>query len=275
MGHHGSRVALQLVGLVLGTVGWIGSAIATGLIQWRVWRVSSPEITSGVAWVGIWRVCLYSRPLATPPFQGMSCRRLGALDSFVPSEIGVGQGMMLAAVVLGALGKVATVYGLWDAYIGEGCQSRRAGLAFTVGGGFHLLASLCVLVPAAWNLNSVLSNRTIAFPPHYHLPPSARSQEPGAALYVAFFSSALLSLTAAFLLSYRTSAWPSSPRVHPLADDFSDCSSLVSRVTPGRGASLCAMSVSEHSLSSYGADNPAFTPDSNSSGLLRSPESTR
>ncbi|GCC38356.1 hypothetical protein chiPu_0016870 [Chiloscyllium punctatum] len=118
MGHHGSRVALQLVGLVLGTVGWIGSAIATGLIQWRVWRVSSPEITSGVAWVGIWRVCLYSRPLATPPFQGMSCRRLGALDSFVPSEIGVGQGMMLAAVVLGALGKVATVYGLWDAYIG-------------------------------------------------------------------------------------------------------------------------------------------------------------
>eukprot|EP00061_Rhincodon_typus_P007742 g29736.t1 len=206
MGHHSNRVALQLVGLVLGTVGWIGSAIATGLIQWRVWRVSSPEVTSGVTWVGIWRVCFYSRLLTTPPFQGMSCRRLGALDPFVPPEIGVGQGLMLAAMVWGALGKAANVYGLWDVYIGGGCQSRRAGLAFAVGGGFHLLACLCVLVPAAWNLNSVLSNRTIAFPPHYRLPPSAGSQEPGAALSVALFSSTVLFLTAAFLLSHRQSA---------------------------------------------------------------------
>lgn len=57
----------QLGALWLGCVGWTTTAMALGLIQWRVWVVSDREfISSGVAWVGVWRVCFNSHTLVTP-----------------------------------------------------------------------------------------------------------------------------------------------------------------------------------------------------------------
>lgn len=43
----------QLGALAMGCVGWTLTAVAMGLIQWRVWHVSGRSvISSGVAWVG-------------------------------------------------------------------------------------------------------------------------------------------------------------------------------------------------------------------------------
>ncbi|XP_078416721.1 claudin-34 [Cetorhinus maximus] len=258
MGHRANSAALQLVGFVLGAVGWIGSAIATGLVQWRVWHVSLVEVTSGIAWVGIWRVCFYSQALTTPPFRRMSCQRLGALDQFVPPEIVIAQGLLLVAVLSGALGKAATIYGLRNVYFGGERRPRQAWLALVVGGGFHLLTCVCVVIPAVWNLSSVVSNQAIAFPPHFHLPSSPQSQELGAAVYIAIFSAALLFLAGVFLVSYS----PAAVKIHPSAD-FSDRSSLVFGGSIRMGSRSFAQSVSKCSLSSYGVDNPAFNPEDN------------
>ncbi|XP_067849549.1 claudin-34 [Heptranchias perlo] len=260
MGSQSNSVAApQLVGFVLGVVGWIGSAIAAGLVQWRVWHVRSAAITSGVAWVGIWRVCFFSSALTTPRFRMMSCQRMGALDAFVPLEITVAQGLMLAAVVAGALGKAATVYGLRNVYFGGERPLRQIKVALTAGGSLHLLACVCVAIPAAWNLSSVVSNRGIEFPPHFHLPGSPWAQEAGAAVYVAIFSSALLLLAGILLVSYRR---PAGLKVHPStadADDFSDDISLVSGGTFQTESCSLAKSLSEHSLSRHGTDNRAFS----------------
>ncbi|XP_067895959.1 claudin-34 [Heterodontus francisci] len=263
MGHPANSIALQLVGFVLGAVGWIGSAIAAGLVQWRVWHVSSAEITSGIAWVGIWRVCFYSHVLTTPPFRLMFCQRLGAVDLFVPPEIVVAQGLMLAAVLSGALGKAATVYGLRNIYFGREQHLGRTELALAAGGSFHLLACVCMAIPAVWNLSSVVSNRGIAFPAWFHLPNSPQSQEVGAAVYVAIFSSALLLLAGIFLMSYRQPPPLSGTKVHPFTDDFSDNSSLVSGGTMQMESCRLAKSISEYSLSSYGTDNLAFSSEDN------------
>uniref|UniRef100_UPI00398E69C4 claudin-34-like n=1 Tax=Pristiophorus japonicus TaxID=55135 RepID=UPI00398E69C4 len=263
MGHRSSGAPLQLVAFVLGAVGWIGAAVAAGLVQWRVWHVSSAEITSGIAWVGIWRACLYSRVLTSPPFQMMFCQRMGAADGFVPPEIAVAQGLMLAAVVSGALGKAATAYGLRNAYFGGEWRLGRADHAFMAGGGFHLLACVCVAFPTAWNLNSVVSNRGIAFPPRFHLPGSPREQEAGAAAYVAIFSSVLLLVAGVLLVSYRRPLPFSGAKVHPSTHDLPDSASLVSEGTVPTESCLFATGASEYSLSSYGTDNRAFSSQEN------------
>ncbi|XP_038658252.1 claudin-34 [Scyliorhinus canicula] len=258
MGHQAKGASLQLVGFVLGTVGWIGSAIAMGLVQWRVWQVSSVEITSGVAWVGIWRVCFYSQVLITPPYQRMSCQRLDALDRFIPFEIVIAQGLLPVAVLIGALGKIANVYGLRNVYFGEEQQPRRTWLAFVVGGAFHILACVCVVIPAAWNMRSVVSNQEIIFPPHFHLPGTPQSQVLGVAVYIAIFSSALLFLAGVFLVSYSKFSG-----VHPSAEELPDSSSLVSGYTMQSESSLFTKSISKYSLSSDGVDNPTFNSEEN------------
>ncbi|XP_062908599.1 claudin-34 [Mobula hypostoma] len=215
MGQRPSGAPWQLVGFVLGTVGWIGASIATGLVQWRVWHVSPADIDSGIAWVGIWRACFYSNQLASPVLRRMSCQAMGVTEDFVPEEIAAAQVLMVAAVLVGAAGKVATASGLKGVYVGGG-QVR---LALRAGGVFHLLASVCVVIPAGWNLSSVANNRSITFTPRFRLPPSPWTQEAGAAIYMALFASGLLLLSALLLLGYRNPAPQAGSKVHPFSLD--------------------------------------------------------
>ncbi|XP_051870406.1 claudin-34 [Pristis pectinata] len=254
MGQQASGAPWQLVGFVLGAVGWIGASIAMGLIQWRVWHVNPAEIDSGVAWVGIWRACFYGNRLASPPLRRMFCQAMGSGETFVPREIAAAQVLMVAAVLTGAVGKAAAASGLKGVYVGGG-QVR---LALGAGGCFHLLASICTAIPAGWNLSSVAGNRTIAFPPHFHLPQSPWAQEAGAAIYVALFSSGLLLLAALLLFSYRNPPLLPSGKVHPSSLDLSDGTSLISGASIALGSSLRADSFSQYSWSSCGVDNQAF-----------------
>nr|XP_019959648.1 PREDICTED: claudin-34-like [Paralichthys olivaceus] len=65
----------QLSALWLSCVGWTLTTVALGLIQWRIWQVSDQEvISSGVAWVGIWRACFNSHNVVSPSFRIMHCR---------------------------------------------------------------------------------------------------------------------------------------------------------------------------------------------------------
>ncbi|XP_078264716.1 claudin-34 [Rhinoraja longicauda] len=254
MGQQPSGTPVQLVGFVLGAVGWIGAAVAMGLVQWRVWHVRSAEVDSGVAWVGIWRACLCSNRLTSQPLRLMSCQAMGGGEAFVPWEIAAAQPLMGVAVVAGALGKAAAASGLWSIYVDRGW----AGLALGAAGCFHLLAGVCAIIPAGWNLSSVTGNRSIAFPPRFGLPRSPQTQEVGAGIYVAIFSSSLLLLAGLLLLSYTCPPLKSNNKVHPSALDPWDRNSLVSGATILTENRLRADSLSEYSLAGCGTDNPAF-----------------
>ncbi|KAG7276283.1 hypothetical protein CRUP_015606 [Coryphaenoides rupestris] len=55
----------QFLGLVVGCVAWILIMATAGLNEWRLWYVpdATAVVSSGVAWVGIWRACFYSHTL--------------------------------------------------------------------------------------------------------------------------------------------------------------------------------------------------------------------
>ncbi|XP_038010487.1 claudin-34 [Motacilla alba alba] len=194
---------LQLAAFALGTIGWILCTISMGIVEWRVWHVDNTTvISSGIAWVGIWKVCFISYLYVSPGYREQFCHKFSGYDSFIPHEIYAAQGLLLIAMFMGLLGLAATIFALRNVYMGVTHKTLIAPF-FLVGGFFYILAGLCVLIPVSWNFYSVTHNQSIAFPPSYYMPSSPAAQEAGAAIPVGIVAVILLLLSGTFSLSYR------------------------------------------------------------------------
>lgn len=256
-------VHLQLLSLASGIIGWLLSLILTGIVQWRVWHVADTTvITSGIAWVGIWKVCFFSDILVSPELRVMYCQRIGVLDSFVPPEIIAAQGLTIVAVIFAGTGKIATIFGLRKVYFGVDVdQWKQVYAVFLVGGTLYLISSLCILVAVVWNLHSVMSNQSIAFPHEFHMPSAPETQKAGAALPLGIVTCFLLLITGIFLVRYRLPL-ASHVKVHPEGRDQDDRDTGVSSTFSGETLSstssvLCSF-VGQTLNSQLGIDNEAY-----------------
>ncbi|XP_020774595.1 claudin-34 [Boleophthalmus pectinirostris] len=189
----------QFFALVVGFLSWIITLATTGLNQWRIWFVNNTTvINSGVAWVGIWRACFYSHVLSEIEY----CQYLSITESFLPTEIKVAQVLIMLALITGLVGNMVAANGMRLAYFSVENRSRIK-LFFPLAGTIYLFTGFCSLLPIAWNLNSVLNNHTIDFPPEYHFPAAPVSQKVGNAIIVGAFSSVLMLLSGLTFLCYR------------------------------------------------------------------------
>lgn len=189
----------QFFGLTAGFLAWIITMATAGLNEWRLWYVEDvPAITSDVAWVGIWRACFYSHMLPESEF----CRSIGIADAFVPMEISVAQVLMMLAVIFGLVANIAAAAAVRIAYFSVK-DRRKIRLAFMLAGTLYLLTGALSLVPLAWNMNSVLVNRSIDFPPEFHLPAAPLRQQVGSAIAVGLSATILMLMSGLIFLSYQ------------------------------------------------------------------------
>ncbi|XP_027002154.1 claudin-34 [Tachysurus fulvidraco] len=193
----------QFFGLVLAVLGLILMIATTGVDDWRVWYVDDVSvITSGTAWVGIWRACFYSSILDTAKF----CRRISITDSFIPSEIAAAQVLCMIAVPVGIAANLIAGYAMRLDYFNiDGGHVR---LFFFSAGALYFLTAACALIPVFWNMNSVFENHTIDFPPEFLLPPAPYKQELGLGITTGIGSSVLLIISGLLFLFYRQTRKP-------------------------------------------------------------------
>lgn len=193
----------QFVGFWVGAIGCILTIVSMGLVEWRIWEVADNSlITSGQAWVGIWRVCFFSHVLQTSDFQIMYCQKMQLTDPFIPSEIAAAQTLMLVAFILGIFGNSIVIYGLRNVYFGlDDCKSIT--LAFIFGAVLLFTGGVTSFIPLIWNLNSVVSNKTINFPTRFHMPLAPDEQFVGSGIAIGIFASILLMISGVIFLSYR------------------------------------------------------------------------
>ncbi|KAK3574093.1 hypothetical protein QTP86_002859 [Hemibagrus guttatus] len=196
----------QFFGLVLAVLGLILTIATSGMDDWRVWYVNDVSvITSGMAWVGIWRACFYSNVLDAAEF----CRRISITDSFIPQEIAAAQVLCMTAIPVGIAANLIAGYAIRLAYFNiDGGHIR---LFFSSAGALYFLTATCSLIPVFWNMNSVHKNHTIDFPPEFLLPPAPYKQELGLGITTGIGSSVLLIISGLLFLSYRQ---PRKPRKH-------------------------------------------------------------
>lgn len=249
----------QFVGLWVGVIGWILTMVSIGLVQWRIWAVSDQSvITSGLAWVGIWRTCFYTHVLVMSEYEVMYCQKIRLSDTFTPSEIAAAQPLMLLALILGIFGNSSVIYGMRNVYFGLD-QQRPIMLAFSIGGGLLIFAGLSSFIPLFWNLNSVVTNQTIDFPPNFYMPPAPVEQYVGPGIAVGIFASILVVASGLVLLSYK---YPEGLRTH-VKPSFPE--EGVSGLG-GVGMTLSRRSTpvgSRETMKRYGVDNLAFQSQEN------------
>ncbi|NWW50821.1 CLD34 protein, partial [Pedionomus torquatus] len=194
---------LQLATFALGTVGWILCTVSMGIVEWRVWYVDNTTvISSGIAWVGIWKVCFISYLHVSPGYKEQFCHKFSGYDFSIPYEIYAAQGLLTIAMFVGLLGLTATVFALRNVCMGI-THKTLISRFFLVGGFFYVFAGLCILIPVSWNFYSVTHNQSIAFPPSSYMPSSPAAQEAGAAIPIGIVAVILLLLSGTFSLSYR------------------------------------------------------------------------
>ncbi|TRY58470.1 hypothetical protein DNTS_002079, partial [Danionella cerebrum] len=163
-----------MTGLVLGFAAWIVTASLSGVNDWRIWYVENQTVvTGGVAWIGVWRACFNSHILDSAEI----CKSISLTDSFTPPEIAAAQVLCMVAVGVGAVANLLAGFAVRRAMFGV--NSGHVRLVFVMAGFFYWLTAACSLVPVIWNMNSVLSNQTIDFPPDFFLPSSPIKQEVG------------------------------------------------------------------------------------------------
>ncbi|KAG8589831.1 hypothetical protein GDO81_006538 [Engystomops pustulosus] len=251
---------LQMAGFAISTVGWILGSISTGLVQWRVWHITNTTlITSGIAYVGIWRTCFFSHVLISPNLETMYCQPFIVTDSFIPREIFVAQGLMLVAVILGAVGKIVCAFGLKNVYQGTS-QVSIIPHWFRTGGTLILISSISIIIPVAWNMHSVVNNFSISFPSTFNMPSSPEKQEAGAAISIGVVSAILLFTSGIFFLCYRLPQ-NSDNKVHPISDEdsiFSDSMSTVSGFSRNSRSFLSLNHYLHATLNCDGINNDAF-----------------
>ncbi|XP_028817474.1 claudin-34 [Denticeps clupeoides] len=243
---------LQFVALVVGALGWILIVSCAGINDWRLWHVADRTvISSGEAWVGVWRACFDSHALGASQI----CTAMSVGQPFLPTEIGVAQVLLMAAVVLGIFGNVAAGCAVRKVYFGldNPASIKRA---FPLAGALYLTTAACSLVPVFWNMASVLTNRTIDFPPDFHFPPAPVRQEVGSGIVIGIGASVMVAFSGLAFLSYRY------PVRTPGAKEELGNARL--RAPPALRA------ISEGREDKEGTDNPAFEAEENHTGLSES-----
>lgn len=248
----------QFLGLVVGILGWILILCSAGINEWRLWYVSDMSlIPSGVAWVGVWRACFYSRKGTFAEH----CTFMGISESFLPVEIVLAQVLVMFAVVLGLLGNLTAGYAMRKVYFGLG-KRRLINIAFWCAGSLYLVSATCAFVPLFMNMAAVLKNDTIHFPEVYNFPPAPSSQGVGTGIGVGIAASAMITLSGLLFLCYK---YPKRVPQHGSEGREETNGHLVNQKVPPSTSDLRSISEDqEESSVSTGVDNQGFELQENS-----------
>ncbi|XP_005876698.1 PREDICTED: claudin-34 [Myotis brandtii] len=214
----------QAVSFTLNTLGWMFSMICMGLAKWRLWYMESISAPSrGLACIGMWKVCTYqsanlhSRPIAchrytySDTYLPLDIRIAHYSDTYLPLDIRIAQNLLLAASLLGLLGKVLMVTGLLRVYAGQLQKDTTCNLFFA-SGVLSVVAGAFIFTAVIWNHHSVMNEEGIHFPPSFQIPFRPDRQEMGSTVPVAVLAAFLMLLSGLLTISFQL---PPNIHVYP------------------------------------------------------------
>ncbi|CAL1571070.1 unnamed protein product [Knipowitschia caucasica] len=175
-----TSMGMQLLGSVLGLLGWIGVIVVCGAPMWRVTAfIGNNIVTSQTIWEGIWMSCVVQST------GQMQCK---VYDSMLAlgTDLQGARALIVVSIITG-------IAGLLIAFAGGKCTNfipeERAKTRASIAAGVVLIISgfLC-LIPVSWTASMIIRD--------FYNPilVDAQRRELGASLYVGWGAGALLVL---------------------------------------------------------------------------------
>ncbi|XP_004840100.1 claudin-4 [Heterocephalus glaber] len=180
-----ASMGLQVLGLALAVLGWLGAILSCALPMWRVSAfIGSNIVTAQTNWEGLWMNCVVQST------GQMQCKVYDSLLALA-QDLQAARALMVVCIIVAALGMLLSVVG------GKctNCLEDETTKAKTmiVAGVVFLLAGVLAIVPVSWMANNIIRDF------YNPLVASGQKREMGAALYIGWAASGLLLLGGALL----------------------------------------------------------------------------
>uniref|UniRef100_A0AC11CAT0 Claudin 4 n=1 Tax=Ovis aries TaxID=9940 RepID=A0AC11CAT0_SHEEP len=175
-----ASMGLQVMGIALAVLGWLGAILSCALPMWRVTAfIGSNIVTSQTIWEGLWMNCVVQST------GQMQCKVYDSLLA-LPQDLQAARALIVICIILAVFGVLLSV-------VGGKCtncvddESPKAKIMIVAGVVF-LLDGLLVMVPVSWTANNVIRDF------YNPLVASGQKREMGASLYVGWAAAGLLML---------------------------------------------------------------------------------
>ncbi|XP_056093049.1 claudin b [Rhinichthys klamathensis goyatoka] len=176
---------LQLLGIALAIIGWVGVILVCALPMWKVTAfIGNNIVTAQISWEGIWMSCVVQST------GQMQCKVYDSMLA-LSSDLQAARALTIIAVVIGILGIMLAMAGGKCTNCIED-ESSKTKVGITAGVIFIIAGVLC-LVPVCWTTHVII--RDFYNPLIYE----AQKRELGAALYIGWGAAALLIIGGALL----------------------------------------------------------------------------
>ncbi|KAM9331795.1 claudin-15b [Pholidichthys leucotaenia] len=138
---------VEVVAFFLGFLAWIMVGVSLPNRYWRESTVEGNVITTSTIYENLWMSC------ATDSTGVHNCRDFPSLLA-LPGFIQAARALMIASIVFGTFGLVATLVGMQCSKVG-GENYVLKGRFAAVGGVFFLLQGLCTMIAVSWYAASI------------------------------------------------------------------------------------------------------------------------
>ncbi|XP_043573455.1 claudin-6-like [Chiloscyllium plagiosum] len=181
-----ASAGFQVVGFVVGLVGWFMACVAMAIPQWKIRNLGGSTIlTVEEGWVGIWMSCINDSGGL------LSCDVYDSLLA-LPSDLQAARALMCLAVALGIFAAVVSCGGLKCTKFARAEERLKASLTVT-GGILFIVAGICVLIPVSWTAANIVADF------YNPLVPTSMKTDLGDALFLGWGSAFVLVLGGSIL----------------------------------------------------------------------------
>ncbi|XP_019943785.1 claudin-4-like [Paralichthys olivaceus] len=177
--------ALQMLGIALCIIGWIGAIVACALPQWKVTAfIGQNIVTAQTTWEGIWMTCVVQST------GQMQCKVYDSMLN-LSSDLQAARALLIVAILLAIIGVLLSIAGgKCTNCVEDEVSKAKIGMASGV---IFIISGILCLIPVSWTANTVIQDF------YNPLMIGSQKRELGAALFIGWGASALLILGGAFL----------------------------------------------------------------------------
>uniref|UniRef100_A0A667WND1 Claudin n=1 Tax=Myripristis murdjan TaxID=586833 RepID=A0A667WND1_9TELE len=165
-----ASLGLQILGVGLAVLGWVGNIIICILPMWKVSAfIGNNIVVAQTIWEGLWMTCVVQST------GQMQCKVYDSLLA-LPPDLQAARAMVVIAILFSLFAKCT------NCIEEEGIKAR----VMAASGGAFIAAALAQLVPVSWSAHTIV----IEF--YSPIVPSGQKMEIGASLYLGWAAAALL-----------------------------------------------------------------------------------
>ncbi|XP_036393064.1 claudin 15-like b [Megalops cyprinoides] len=177
-------LVLQILGLLLGLVGWVLESSSTSSHAWKVKSHADAVTTTSWQFQGLWMHCAAS---SAGVVQCHTYKTVLGLPGYVQAC----RALMIISLLLGLIGIIVSLLGLKCTKIGSASDQAKGKIALA-GGGLFILSGVCSMTAVSWYAYRVVQE---FYDPFY----GGIKFELGTGLYMGWGGACLAILGGAFL----------------------------------------------------------------------------